>query len=119
MKYGNTKVTFGGYKYDSKLEAGDGIWLASLIKEGKITDLQRQVRYRIFHNGEHIVDSIVDFQFTFSGVKIWYETKGMETDKYRVVKKLLMAEMKDKKDEVYIVNAKDLMQYMRGRVSRT
>lgn len=116
-KYGNRKAEYGGKIYHSTLEAEDAIWLKSLQKEGRISDLKEQVRYRIFHNGDHIVDSIVDFQFVYNGVTVWYETKGMETDKYRVVKRLLMAEMKDKESEIYIVNAKDLMQYMRGRVS--
>lgn len=117
QKYNANRASFNGKVYHSQMERDDAMWLAQLAKEGTIIDLQEQQRYRIFHNGDHICDSIVDFKFIHEGVTVWYETKGLETDKYKVVKKLLLADMKTIPNAVYIVNAKDLMDYIRGRVS--
>ena len=117
-KYGERKATVLGKTYHSGLEAQDALWLHQLEKDGDISELKEQVRYRIFHNDVHVVDSIVDFQFIYKGTLVWYETKGMLTDKYRVVKKLIEAELKDKEGELYIMNAKDLMEFMRGRLTK-
>jgi len=118
-KYGETRASFDGKVYHSKLERDDAMWLHALEKDGEISELKEQVRYRIFHNDVHICDSIVDFQFKTKEKTVWYESKGFVTDKYRVVRKLIEAEMRNKTDEVYIVNSIDLQKFLRGRLSPT
>lgn len=114
-KYGNRKATVNGRTYHSELEAGDALWLRQLEKEGTIRELKEQVRYRIFVGTQHICDSIVDFQFTHKGKLVWYETKGFPTDVYLIKKKLILATLPE--GEIYLVNAKELMEHLRGRAS--
>ena len=47
MKYHNTKVTFGGITFDSKLEADRWAELTMLERLGAIQNLQRQVEYEL------------------------------------------------------------------------
>lgn len=46
-KYHNTKTEVDGIVFDSKKEAKYYLYLKQLEKEGKITDLQRQVQYEL------------------------------------------------------------------------
>lgn len=117
-KYGATRASYNGHMYHSAMERDDAMWLHQLERDGEISELKEQVRYRIFHNGEHIVDSIVDFAFLHNGKQIYYEVKGMSTDKYRVVRKLIEADLKESADTFYIVNSIDLQQHMRGCLTR-
>lgn len=105
-KYGAVRSKLiDGHSFHSQKEATDYLWLKSLVKEGLIEDLKLQVRYRIFANEKHIVDSIVDFQFTRSGKTVWYETKGFSTDVYLIKKKLILATLPP--DNYYLVNGSE------------
>lgn len=115
-KYGNTRASWKGKTYHSQLERNDAVWLQQLEKDGEISDLREQVRYRIFVNGTHVCDSIVDFAFVCNGTAVWYETKGMETDVYKIKKKLIEATLPP--EETYLVNARALMEWMRGRTRK-
>lgn len=119
-KYGNRKVTIQGEKYHSASEGMDGLMLADMQKKGEIKELKRQVRYKCYHNGDHITDSLVDFQFVHvkTGTLVWYEHKGFETKDYLIKRRLIEADMKDKENEVYLVNSVALHEWMRGRLSR-
>lgn len=46
-KYGNSKISFGGVEYDSKRERDRHIFLMGQEKEGKISDLKRQVTFQL------------------------------------------------------------------------
>lgn len=46
-KYHNTKTEVDGIVFDSKKEAKYYLYLKQLEKEGRITDLQRQVQYEL------------------------------------------------------------------------
>lgn len=94
-----------GRSFHSLKEGNDYLWLKSLQKEGLITDLECQVRYRIFVNDKHITDSIVDFRFKKGGKVVWYETKGLETDAYIIKKRLIYATLPP--NEVYLINANE------------
>jgi hypothetical protein len=115
-KYGNTRASHRGVMYHSQLERDDAMWLESLEKEGTISNVERQVRYRIFVNGEHITDALVDFKFVHKGLTVWYETKGFPTDVWKLKRKLIEATMPEK--ETYIVNAQSLMEHIRGRTRK-
>lgn len=106
----------GGKTYHSGLEAQDALWLKQLEAQGEISELREQVKHRIEVNGVHITNAIVDFQFIFKGIVIWYETKGFRTDRFLILEKLIPATLPD--DEMYIVNAQSLMEYMRGRTRK-
>lgn len=45
MKYGNKKIVYNGETFDSKKEYNRWLELKLLERSGKITDLQRQVKY--------------------------------------------------------------------------
>ena len=102
QKYNATRASFQGKVYDSALERNDAIWLATLVKDGKITDLKEQVRYRIFIGEKHICDSIVDFQYRIGDRLIWHETKGFPTDVWKLKKKMIEATLPE--GEEYLVN---------------
>jgi hypothetical protein len=114
-KYGNRKVSYNGRVYDSVMEYEDALWLKDLEKKGEIIDLKEQVRHRIYVNGHEITSAIVDFQFVHKGKTVWYECKGFRTERYLILEKLIPATLPE--GDKYIVNAKALMEYLRGRLS--
>lgn len=46
-KYGNSKTTFGGVEYDSKRERDRHIYLMGQERQGRISDLKRQVTFHL------------------------------------------------------------------------
>jgi hypothetical protein len=91
-KYGNKKCSFEGYIYDSRLEADYAQELSLRKKAGDILDWDRQFKVSIDINGYHICNYYVDFRVhekdeSFTLV----ELKGMETDVWKIKRKLLEA----------------------------
>lgn len=105
-KYGAIKSrVIDGHSFHSQLEAGDYLWLKQLQKDGIISNLEKQVRYRIFVNEKHICDSIVDFRFMRGDKIVWYETKGYRTDTYLIKKKLIEATLPE--GHVFVENGSE------------
>lgn len=46
-KYGNSKTSFGGEEYDSKRERDRHIYLMGQERQGRISDLKRQVTFHL------------------------------------------------------------------------
>ena len=46
-KYNAKKVTYDNLQFDSKFEATYYAYLQELLKQGKITNLQRQIKYEL------------------------------------------------------------------------
>lgn len=114
MKYGNRKVCVDGIQFDSKLEASRWLWLKGLEKQGKIHDLQRQVRFElipkqfeesteVYKRGakkglhkqgkllEKSVTYIADFVYTDeNGNVVVEDTKGVKTPDYVIKRKLML-----------------------------
>lgn len=94
QKYGNKKTEVAGKVLDSKGEARRYQDLLLLEKSGAITDLKRQVRFRIEVNGHHICDYVADFVYVEGGARVVEDYKSDETrkiERYRLKKKLMRA----------------------------
>lgn len=95
-KYKNKKVVIDGIKYDSKKEAKRGIQLRQLEAEGKITNLQMQVRFTLQPSfkfkGKTIrkIEYIADFVYKDDkGNLVIEDTKGYRTEIYKIKKKIM------------------------------
>ena len=94
-KYGAKKVTdpATGEVFDSKKEYYRWCELRLLQRAGKISDLQRQVKYELIpkQKGERACTYLADFVYKDSdGNTVVEDTKGVRTDAYRIKKKLML-----------------------------
>jgi len=91
-KYGAKKCTYGNYTYDSRFEADFAQELDLRKSASDILDWERQFRVSIDINGYHICNYYVDFKiYEKDGSFTLVETKGMETETWRLKRKLLEA----------------------------
>jgi hypothetical protein len=91
-KYHNKSSVYDGYYYASKLEAGHAQNLDTLKKAGKVIKWERQIPIDLIANGIKICRYYCDFKVWWTDGKITLEeTKGIETDVYRIKRKLLEA----------------------------
>lgn len=95
-KYRNRKVECDGFTFDSAKEAR--IWRDLTVRQrcGDITDLQRQVPFRLTAHGEHICAFIADYTWVEvpSGEYIVADCKSSFTrtlPTYRLKRKLFRA----------------------------
>lgn len=109
-KYHNSKVTIEGQTYDSMKEYRRYLDLIFQEKEGKISDLKRQVKYVLIeaqrepdtigkrggvHKGallEKEVSYYADFVYTDNetGETVVEDTKGVRTKDYIIKRKLML-----------------------------
>lgn len=92
-KYGAKKVkAFDGQVFDSQREFQRYGVLRLLERAGKISDLQRQVKYELIpkQEGERACYYIADFVYYEGGQKVVEDCKGMKTDVYKIKKKLML-----------------------------
>ena len=94
-KYGAKKITdpATGFVFDSKAEFIRWCELRILERAGKISDLQRQVKYELIPKqaGERACTYVADFVYIDSdGNKVVEDTKGVRTDAYRIKRKLML-----------------------------
>lgn len=94
-KYGNIKTkTSDGIKHDSRKEANRWCELKLLERAGKITDLQRQVKYELIpkQDGERACYYVADFVYhdVDANKKVVEDTKGVKTEVYKIKKKLML-----------------------------
>jgi hypothetical protein len=68
-------------------------WCISKLRQkaGEITNLQRQVRFRLEHNGIHICDYIADEVFFENNKRVVVDVKGYETPEFKLKRKLMRA----------------------------
>lgn len=87
-KYG-AKKTNG---YASKREAERAFELKMLERDGKISDLQEQVRFNLIpkQEGEKPCDYIADFTYRRDGALFVEDVKGVRTEVYRLKRKLML-----------------------------
>lgn len=96
-KYNAKKVEYKGMIFDSKFELTYFIYLQELEKQGKISSLQRQVKYELLprqtdENNKfkyHPVIYVSDFEY--DDVQGWHhtvDTKGFKTPDFRIKQKL-------------------------------
>lgn len=112
-KYGNRKTVVDGITFDSKKEANRFRELQLLERAGKITALQRQVKYvliptqrectnKIYKKGvnkgnlkpgkvlEKECSYIADFAYIQDGAYVVEDTKGVRTEAYKIKRKLML-----------------------------
>ena len=94
-KYHNIKTTTSdGIEHDSRKEARRWCELKLLERAGKITDLQRQVKYELIpkQDGERACHYVADFVYIDceTGEKVVEDTKGKKTKDYIIKRKLML-----------------------------
>lgn len=97
-KYGAKKTEYKGIVYDSKWEANRAYELDMLERSGRISNLQRQVRFILLdgyinNRGEKIrpISYVADFVYIVKcGATVVEDTKSpaTKTEAYRIKKKL-------------------------------
>jgi len=97
MKYGNTKVKYGGEVFDSKAERDRYRDLLLLQKAGKITDLERQKKFLIIpaQPGEREAVYTADFVYCVGEQKVAEEVKGVASKDYPLRRKLFKLKFPD------------------------
>ena len=91
-KYGNVKTTTSdGITHDSIKEANRWCELKLLERTGKITDLQRQVKFELIpkQDGERAVHYIADFMYIEGDKFVVEDVKGKRTKEYIMKRKLM------------------------------
>lgn len=105
-KYKNQKCRFRGITFDSKREAKRFRELQIMEKAGIISDLRRQVKYKLIpvqklstpirqksghmKRAEREVTYIADFVYIKEGQTIVEDCKGYETDVFKIKRKLML-----------------------------
>ena len=111
-KYKNTIVNIGNKVFDSKHESKRWQELCLLQRAGKITDLQRQVKFGLIptqyekfpryseKTGKRLKDGIrtleqdcsyvADFVYMQDGKQVVEDTKGVKTKDYIIKRKLML-----------------------------
>lgn len=91
-KYGNTKLDTPSGKFDSRLEYQHYLDLSLLQKSGKITRLNRQVRFKLGQSDKCKVHYVADFVYYDLTLEKWVvaDTKGMETTDFKIKLKWLL-----------------------------
>lgn len=93
------KQTYGGQNYQSGFEAGYAMELDLRLKAGEITKWERQVKIPLDVNGYHITNYFIDFIVYYpDGMVEYVETKGYETDVWKMKWKLFEALYSEKPD---------------------
>jgi len=92
-KYKNKKLKVNGSWYDSKAEYKREQYLIRQQNAGIICDLVRQVVFSIDVNKIHVCKYIADWSYFVPsmGVSVIEDFKGLETDTFRLKKKLMKA----------------------------
>ena len=96
-KYRSKKITKDGVTYDSKKEYRRFCELSLLQKAGKVTNLQRQVKFELIPaqriDGkvvERACNYVADFVYTENGKRVVEDTKGYKTKDYIIKRKLML-----------------------------
>lgn len=83
-KFGNEKVVIGDLVFDSKKEARRWFELNHLLASGKIFALELKPRFKLVAG----IIYIADFCYIENGVNVAEDVKGVQTDVFRLKKRL-------------------------------
>ncbi len=96
-KYGAKKVTVNGITFDSKKEANRYRELVLLERAGRLSNLQRQVKFELIPSqkidgkvAERACTYVADFMYIENGKKVVEDTKGFKTKDYIIKRKLML-----------------------------
>lgn len=101
-KYRNIRCEYKGIKFDSKKERDYYLFLIQLKKEGKITDLQLQVRFTVADEIEFSkgivfpkITYVADFTYIIDGEMVVIDVKGWKSgtsyDVFKLKRHLMFA----------------------------
>jgi hypothetical protein len=91
-KYGAIKVKLDGYVFDSKLEAARYKFLRELETAGAVSDIEVHPPFPCFVEGKKICLYKADFKYkNAQGEEVVEDTKGIQTDVFKLKKKLVEA----------------------------
>ena len=97
-KYHSRKITKDGVTFDSVREYRRWVELSLLERAGKISKLQRQVKYELIPtqrvNGkvvERPVTYVADFVYQENGQIVVEDSKGFKTKDYIIKRKLMLS----------------------------
>ena len=95
-KYNAHKAIYDGIKFDSELELKCWIYLEELVKEGKINNHQRQVKFEIIpaNSVYRAVNYVADFTFNFEDRYIVADAKGLVLPEFRLKQKIFFNKYK-------------------------
>lgn len=103
-KFKNKSVQHGGHWYQSTLEGNVGADLQMALKGRIIKDVEWQVEIELSERGIWLANYKVDFKVIHNDNRVeWIEAKGVETERYRIVKRLMMLYLLDHPTETYTV----------------
>lgn len=95
-KYHNRKTTIDGHTFDSVKEASRYQELKLMVRAGVIRHLELQPRFMLQEafqcdgNSYRKIEYVGDFAYVENGRKVVEDVKGMETDVYKIKKKLFL-----------------------------
>ena len=98
-KYGNRKITRNGETYDSIKEADRHGVLNLLERAGKISGLERQVKFELLPAqydsttgklDERACSYVADFCYYENGVYTVEDVKGFKTPEYKLKRKMML-----------------------------
>jgi len=94
-KFGNKKVEYDGFKFDSKTEMTYYKYLKILESKGEITNIELQPKYNLIpmfkKNGEtfRAINYKADFKVTYSDERVEIiDVKGFETKDFKMKRKM-------------------------------
>ncbi len=109
-KYNATRTTYGGYNYDSKLEASYAMELDWRIKAGEVKEFQRQYRFDLTVNGKTWRSYKIDFRVELTDGSFEYvEVKGFPTQEWKMkwdMTKILFQELTEGENAKLILSTK-------------
>ena len=91
---GKSRRMFRGILFDSMLEKNRYIVLLAKEQAGEISNLELQPEFELMpgfeHNGKKVraIKYKADFSYTVNGVRVVEDTKGYETDVFKLKQKL-------------------------------
>ena len=100
--------TFDGITFDSKKEMLFYIELKGYEKKGIISNiilqpcfiLQESFKYK--NETQRMIKYCADFQYDEDGITYIVDVKGMQTDVYKIKKKLFLMTIKDKENIIFM-----------------
>lgn len=92
-KYRNIRTTVDGFTFDSRGESQRYVWLKARAEAGEISNLERQVSYRLEVAGYKIADYRPDFRYRVGDVEVIedFKSKATVTPVFRLKSKLMKA----------------------------
>lgn len=91
-KYNNIRTQLDGITFDSKVEAERFAFLKLMQRAGEISGLERQPRFKLAVNGEHVTTYVADFRYVDKqGRTIIEDVKGVRTPAFNIKAKLFRA----------------------------